>query len=148
VPSSSAALKIRRFRKLSVNTRAASWPSGGINELDDCAAAIIPNCLDQACRLPRSATERFTRHDLEEVDRQELPTTVEQPACFLRISSLDSLERHDVLLNVSGQVYANNHPEPPLSASAVRLFELQRNAVLMTMQKAHRDVRTRARDRP
>ena len=32
--------------------------------------------------------------------------------------------------------FANRHPEPPLFALAVRLFELQRNAVLMTMQKA------------
>jgi len=28
------------------------------------------------------------------------------------------------------------HPEPAVLALAVRLFELQRNAVLMTMQKA------------
>jgi len=28
------------------------------------------------------------------------------------------------------------HPEPPVFALAVRLFELQRNAVLMTMQNA------------
>jgi hypothetical protein len=32
--------------------------------------------------------------------------------------------------------FTNRHPEPPLFALAVRLFELQRNAVLMTMQKA------------
>ena len=88
-------------------------------------------------RLPDTTSRKW-------IDRNyQLPSSVLEPACFLRISSLDSLERHDVLLNVSGQVYANNHPEPPLSASAVRLFELQGNAVLMTMQKAHRDVRTR-----
>jgi len=32
--------------------------------------------------------------------------------------------------------FTNRHPEPPLFAPAVRLFELQRNAVLMTMQNA------------
>jgi hypothetical protein len=32
--------------------------------------------------------------------------------------------------------FTNRHPEPPLFALAVRLFELQRNAVSMTMQKA------------
>jgi hypothetical protein len=32
--------------------------------------------------------------------------------------------------------FTNRHPKPSLFAPAVRLFELQRNAVLMTMQKA------------
>ena len=32
--------------------------------------------------------------------------------------------------------FTNRRPEPPVFAPAVRLFELQRNAVLMTMQKA------------
>src|SRR5437764_7355780 len=41
------------------------------------------------------------------IDRNyQLPSSILEPACFLRISSLDSLERHDVFLNVSGQVYA------------------------------------------
>jgi hypothetical protein len=31
--------------------------------------------------------------------------------------------------------FANRHPEPPLFALAVQLFELQRNAVFMTMKK-------------
>ena len=31
--------------------------------------------------------------------------------------------------------FANRHPEPPLFALAVQLFELQRNAVFMTMKQ-------------
>jgi hypothetical protein len=31
--------------------------------------------------------------------------------------------------------FANRHPEPSLFALAVQLFELQRNAVFMTMKK-------------